>query len=912
MTLASTSSGSWRHPSHRAVLANDALEATFQAGQIIRLQDRVTGETLQSIAPEDLPSQLLILDEAPTDLDKCTVSGGRSGDTITTTFSLPEGGAWRLQWSIEAGMGDLILRAACTTARPVEQIRYTLFGCAIADHALVWISGYGVGHVMRAPWHGVQIGDPQKDGIPGGYPHPLVALFQGRETGWFIEGRDPRTGPSNVMVKGLGPSANLSMARRFPIATSAPELYEVRIRSYQDHWEDAVDPYVEWLEHGAGFIPMDGLPEAQAWVRGIQSQAYITVGNYDDLEALARHVDPGRTFIGRQAEHRFHGFDISYPDYRLTPDAKKWMKRVRELGFHVGVHFNSNAICTDHPDLVRRFTPGFAVTGKDADGNDTYQSIYGGRLIRCSPAYRPWRDYLIEQMKDAVDAGVDVIYLDESMTCTGRYVVDGEDGLQGMTNLMKETLAAYPHVAVETEQFNLLTARYGKLALSQMPLGHPLSGYIFQRYVKVVPEGLMYSPASSTLMDAFDCWGHMLPGTAWMAGETWPQIAQAYHQYGLQPDGRLPREQITRFEGHFTGGVVPVCDGPVPPEGLKLFGLRGTGGVTAFFERHPTRRGLVVHEPGREPKWVGTRHYNIRSWRGPGVPAFTGYRQYIRDWLIYDDTSLHGLDPKVTYVFDQTVKRSPTRFHVTRVPDDFAGYDNMERRIAPQEVGRDDSFFRLVFGGHGEMTMHVPDEYDVYLDGRKLEVNRGTKQASAMIDASLPKAGNLSYFIALGPDGAPAGDRSGGAPSMLLAFRRTPTTLAGKWVDLPWQASKDNAKAAVTSGDSLHLNVGAWAIYIGRLPEAKRLRLQGSYIVSSTTGAPGDGVVLINGNQVLRVPTGEPPYEARPFDADISAYAGQYVLMEVLSDNGVRGAAADWLAPRIIAASPDDVPGRPE
>ena len=622
----------------------------------------------------------------------------------------------------------------------------------------------------------------------------------------------------------------------------------------------------------------------------------MAYGRPRELEVVLRPDAALGAFVG------VRDFDLGYPDYRLTPDAKKWMRRVRDLGFHVGVHFNSNAVGTEFPELVERFKPGFAITGKDADGNDTYQSIYGGRLIRCSPAYKPWRDYLIAQMKDAVDAGVDVIYLDETMTATGRYVVDGEDGIQGMLNLMKETLLAYPHVAVETEQFNLLTAKYGKLALSQMPLGHPLAGYLFQRFVKVVPEGVMYSPADSPLMDAFDMWGYMLPGTA--AGgdetETWIQIAEAYHTYDLVPDGRLPRKQVIRFEGHPTGGVIPVDDGPAPPEGEKLFGLRGKNGVTAWYEKHPVKRALVVYEPGKEPKWVGTRHFNIRSWKGPGVPAYTGYRQFIKDWLLYDDTALLGLDPKVTYVFDETIKRSPTRFHVTRVPDDFVGYNNMERRIAPQEVGADESFFRLVFGGHGEMAMHVPDEVDVYLDGRKLDVDRGTKTASAVIDAALPKAGNPGYFIALKPDGAPVIDTEDNRPSMLLAFKRTDTELAGKWTTLPWQASKDNAKLAMTSGDSLHLNVGAWAIYIGRLPDAKSIHLQGSYIVSSSTGAPGDGVVLINGTQVLRVPTGEPPYKVRAFDADISAYAGQYVLMEVLSDNGVRGAAADWLDPRIV------------
>ncbi len=893
---------SWRDPSNRATLKNDALEASFQSGLIYSLKDRATGKTLLAIDPAKLPSQLLIFDTTPTDLDGCKVAVKSSGSAIEATWQLPNGNALGLRWSIEPKNGDLVLQASSRTAETIEQIRYTLFGCDIAEYGLVWVSAYGGAQVQHAPWNETQIGDPQKDGIPGGYPHPLVALFQGEQTGWFIEGRDPRIGPSNMLLKGNGDTATVGMVRRFPIAQRNPELYEIRIRTYKDHWEDAVDPYVTWLEKSAGYQAMDKLPAAQAWVKDIETQAYIPVGDYKNLEELAKYVDPKRTFVGRQAEYRFHGFDLGYPDYRLTDDAKKWMKRVRELGFHVGVHFNSNAVGTEFPELVERFKPGFAVTGKDANGKETYESIYGGRLIRCSPAYKPWRDYLIAQMKDAVDAGVDVIYLDESMTCTGKYVVDGVDGMQGMMSLMKETLEAYPHVAVETEQFNAMTAKYAKFALSQMPLGHPLSGYLFQRYVKVVPEGVMYSPIDAGLMDAFDYWGFMLPGAAGMPTESWVQIIQAYHKYSLVPDARLPRKQLTHFASHPSGGVIPVDDGPVPPEGVKVFGLKGSNGVTAFFEKHPTQRGLVVYEPGKPPVWVGTRHFNIKSWKGAGVPAYVGFRQFMRDWLIYDDTSLLGLDPNVTYVFDETVERSPGRFHITKVPDDFVGYTDGDRRIAPQEVGSDDSFFRLVFSGHGEMKMHVPDDYDVYLDGQMVDVDRQAKTASVVIDVSPPKSGGLGYFIALAPDGKPVKDAGGGRPSMLLAFKRTDTELAGKWAALPWQKSKDIAKLAVTSGDSVHMNVGAFAIYIGKLPQAKSVRLKGSYVVSATTGAPGDGVVLINGKQVLRVPFGEQPYKPQNFDADISAYAGQYVLMEVISDNGVRGAAADWLDPRIEAA----------
>jgi len=96
------------------------------------------------------------------------------------------------------------------------------------------------------------------------------------------------------------------------------------------------------------------------------------------------------------------------------------------------------------------------------------------------------------------------------------------------------------------------------------------------------------------------------------------------------------------------------------------------------------------------------------------------------------------------------------------------------------------------------------------------------------------------------------------------------------------------------------MNVGAFVIYLGRFPEAKRIRFQGTYQVHATTGAPGDGVVLLNGRQVLRVPTGDYPYPVMEFDQDISSFAGKYALMEVISDNGVRAAQATWFSPRIV------------
>jgi hypothetical protein len=194
----------------------------------------------------------------------------------------------------------------------------------------------------------------------------------------------------------------------------------------------------------------------------------------------------------------------------------------------------------------------------------------------------------------------------------------------------------------------------------------------------------------------------------------------------------------------------------------------------------------------------------------------------------------------------------------------------------------------------------VPDEYDVYLDGNKLDVDRNTKLATATIHATAPKTGDLGYFIALTPEGKPREDVSLGRPSMLLAYKRTDSILQGNWVNLPWQGSKDNAKYAATGADSFTMNIGAFAIFIGKLPQAKSIRLEGSYIVNTTTGAAGDGVVLINGKQVMRVPAGDYPYKSHTFSQDISSYAGQYVLIEVIADGSVRGASANWNQPSIV------------
>src|SRR5439155_7808247 len=141
---------------------------------------------------------------AQIDLDGSTVTQEAKGNSLISRIHLANGTQWELRWSAEQGNGDLLLQTSARCAKPVDEMRILFFGCDIAHHTLVWVDVNGVGRPIHAPWNDSTIGDPQGAGSPMGYMHPLVALFQGDSSGFFIEGREPRIGPACVMMRGTG------------------------------------------------------------------------------------------------------------------------------------------------------------------------------------------------------------------------------------------------------------------------------------------------------------------------------------------------------------------------------------------------------------------------------------------------------------------------------------------------------------------------------------------------------------------------------------------------------------------------------------------------------------------------------------------------------------------------------------
>ncbi|MHB9071145.1 MAG: discoidin domain-containing protein [Sedimentisphaerales bacterium] len=1029
--------GAWRDAAYNQTLQNNTLEAKFQAGNLYKLTDIVTGHVFVNVIPANLPSTLYLFGSASVSLDSATnVSQTVVSGSVQTDYTWSNGTTWRITWSISGN--DIVLNTSAHNNTAVGGFYIALPPCDVANYTITGVDNRGICATSQpGTFSGPMFpssGGSDRYAMPYSFAQTMVLLFErsGSFAGWFMEGRDLMTlGPSVMRPFGnSGSTADIIASRAFPIATTDPALFEVRIRTYNGHWQDAVDPYISWMQTGLGYVPF--AQKSQTWVQNIRSQAYATPTDYAALDAIEARLDPNKTYIGRQAEYRSYTFDQGYPDYNVTPAANSWVQYAASHHFNVGLHTNSGGIDRDNTSLLSTMQSGLVWDSSHNPawwaGTDTH--------AYCSVAYTPWRNYLLNAIAPVVNSGAKVVYLDESLAPLGSPVVDGVLGIQGLLMYMQQIQSTYSGVALQTEGFNIMSSRYAQFALEQDPSGHQLSGYIFSRFIKIIPEGYMISPTTLANIDAFMSSGCILPGAS--TEPSWLEIAEAFQQYDLEPNSRamtypgiganvgngwnsssavvasdydsqhyartwsktldgsgisgtngcyhgidganhmamsdttsgaarggtvtgshwveyifdntyalgemriwnynengyssqgmksvtiqysttgstsagdwtmiysgnipqaggssgMPANLIVNFNGvsaryvvittasgtdrNWSSGTyndVGLSEVRFYPPSQQIAGFSSPDGVTAFYEKTATTRSLVVYEPGYDPEVYGLRYTNTAQWSGPG---------YIKDWLIYNGSTMYGLDPNATYVFDASVTLDPTRFHLTSIPNDFRPYQNDSRKIIPQEVGFNDADFRLFFSGHGTVSMYVPDTYDVYLDNQTVTVDRDTKTATVTISATAPNH------------------------SVIRAVRRSEQVLLGYWAQLPWMAPQHRTTYFSTAGTlyppyGFFTQVAGEGFFIGKLPTpgpTGSLRVQGSWGMQDVTHwTTGDGVIRINGTEVMRI-SGSTPYVMHPFDVDLTSYAGQYVMMEVACDGNVAGSdLSDWDMPQIV------------
>ena len=149
------------------------------------------------------------------------------------------------------------------------------------------------------------------------------------------------------------------------------------------------------------------------------------------LDTLKRYIDPKHVLI-HLYNWRIYKYDQHYPDYTSSAEAKEFIRKGVEMGYHIAPHFNCYEIDPSLPEfeLVRDFRYrdvesgqvwgwGFRYNNTDwgiPEDNLTLRSSRDRNVMtKIHPALDAWKNLLAGNIKKAVDEnGLDMVFLDTS------------------------------------------------------------------------------------------------------------------------------------------------------------------------------------------------------------------------------------------------------------------------------------------------------------------------------------------------------------------------------------------------------------------------------------------------------------------------------------------------------------------
>ena len=240
---------------------------------------------------------------------------------------------------------------------------------------------------------------------------------------------------------------------------SSPTWHIDRVSS----WEEAVEPYIEWMEEAYGLEPLESRRDVPEWLRRVAFMAILhgvtsdgkMCHNFAEMEArlheLAQVFPPERTLIkvlGHEGRVDYHVPDNLPGEELGGPEGfARFMKSAHALGFKVLVHMNVWGMALDHPlypqfaqhqihDLFGR--PVFWEVDYDKDENIEPTFAY------ISPDAPEFRKLMVDCIGRLVnDYAIDAFHLDQSA-----FPINDlhHDHMRGVGLLFEELQAAYPGV----------------------------------------------------------------------------------------------------------------------------------------------------------------------------------------------------------------------------------------------------------------------------------------------------------------------------------------------------------------------------------------------------------------------------------------------------------------------------------
>ena len=463
-----------------------SLSATIEKGIITSLKDKSSGE--EFIDKPDVKNfralQLLYSNN-----ELININEEKFGNTVTRQLSEHRAEILFNSWdgdgvlavSVDDLTGDLIIEPSAYSSRPgVLACRWNISGI---KPSLDLVAPFFQGARLK-------MDDPLVKNSRWRWPSDWeagLAIFQSKERGFWVHTQDTQyrfkalqTGTaSEAFIIGLDSEAYGPIDDNL----SAGGICW-RINTFNGDWKVPAEKYRQWYWKAYKLEAEEQL--RQKWIRDVKFAISWCPGNTDVLDALAKKINPSKVLI-HFSNWRTDGYDENYPDYFASDSAKMFLKKGREMGFHIMPHFNSIDMDPSNPvyDRVRDF-PYRSVETKQLQGWSWYNSRVigvpesntnrlGNRdkkvMVKIHPGLSMWRSILGERILTASkELSLETVFIDVTLCIWNIHnsIVESMPPTEGMNKLIRQVSELGTGLVVGGEGLNEITAQ--RLSFAQVHL----------------------------------------------------------------------------------------------------------------------------------------------------------------------------------------------------------------------------------------------------------------------------------------------------------------------------------------------------------------------------------------------------------------------------------------------------------
>jgi uncharacterized protein (TIGR03437 family) len=615
------------------------LTAVFRGADLIQLTNKSTGESY--IRTPSSSSLLDLQSMQPTDGPLPGATWSISSGSATASFSQGPRTA-TVSVNIDPQTQEVVLSIGGQSQQPgVTGLLWGIAGVDLSGGRLV-LPSQGGNYLDLAHLQNVSIQYPTSWAVQ-------MAMFEGAQGGFLVYSTDTTFQWKDLIISSNGNStANVQLKIEapgpWPSATTVAPI-EWRLTVFSGDWRAGATVYKNWMQNQWPPVQATG---PRSWVNSVQAAVSIEglpANSY--LDSLAALLDPSKTILMLTGWRQF-GFDQNYPNYTPAPGVKSLVDHAHALGFRVDLHVNAIGVSPNHPSFpsVQQYQMKFPDTLAPDGWLWTSPPSTPTRFAFINPAASAFRNLLIDNIGVAIQAlGPDAIHLDSTpgMINDGNGLIEGRNDTQGLVELHRELVAAYPNIVLETEGIAEPSVPYCWMAqrwngwYSYLP-SHPVSTFILTDNLHLYGHLNQPNPGQP----GFLSWMKQYEGQGVIPLLHMDAVQRATEPSFARTFGQIRYFQQSDLKPDWTGEWKSV-----------LFRYRGSNASTAIVSDSGT---LITLQGAQGPIYQrvhGTTTIQTSS--------------FIFGWPAFDADRLYGLDPTVEYWLDQLPRPSGT-MHLNSLP----------------------------------------------------------------------------------------------------------------------------------------------------------------------------------------------------------------------------------------------------